>query len=391
MEGVGLTGIEDDVSVGADGETQVRDKRYARASMFGLAFAAIFSIFASTLSGIGLTATVAVALVGLAYAIGIRSPTGAWLVTASALAPWLFVRDNTWLSISIVCTALLVIALASLAAATEQRIDDLSLGATLRRGPRPDVVDSLGSSERAIFAVVRGVLVATPIVAVFWMLLASADDVFAEIANPSIIPVARGVLFVVALPVFLVLCRFAMAGRASLPGPSRRRFGVVESSIVLGAVSLLFSVFIALRLATLGQELSDAAWRGEVRSGFFQLLWVAALTVLLVLAIRQVAGTPRLSGRLRTLALLTIGLAGVIDVLALQRIGEYVDRTFLSLSEDATPVLVENIDVLRPMPNDRYVRVVNHLCTRSQEDSWRDAHLSRQSAREATAELCASR
>ena len=66
-------------------------------------------------------------------------------------------------------------------------------------------------------------------------------------------------------------------------------------------------------------------------------------------------------------------------------------RPLMWLSEDATPVLVENIDVLRPMPNDRYVRVVNHLCTRSQEDSWRDAHLSRQSAREATAELCASR
>ncbi len=463
---------ESELSVDPDDGSEVSDGRYARASMFGLAFAAIVAVSSSTFSGIGLAITVAAALVGLAVAIGLWSRTGVWLLSTASLVPWLLVRDNTWLSISIVCTALLAAFLASVAAATEQQIDDASLGAVFRRSARPTAVDVLGSSERAIFAVVRGVLVATPIVALFWTLLASADDVFAEIASPSIIPVARGALFVIILPVALLASRFAMVGRPSLPGPSRRRFGVVEASIVLGAVSALFAVFIALRLATVGRELSDAAWRGEVRSGFFQLLWVAALTVLLVLAIRQVAGTPRLSGRLKHLALLTIGLAAIIDILAIQRIGEYVDRTFLSplrfwsfgfglwllvvlaltalrvanvrpnaqwftaalvtswvvfifvlgvvnpdqriathnfanpptgedewiavrplmwLSEDATPVIVENIEVLRPMPNDRYIRVVDHLCSRRIDDSWRDIHVSRRAAQDAIVDLCAGR
>lgn len=470
MDSVAAT--ESDTAIALDVDAPRSDGRYARASMFGLGFAALFAIAASTYSGVGMAITVAVALVGLAVAIGVRTPTGIWLASTATLVPWLLIRDNTWLSISIVCTAMLAVVLASLSAATEQRIDDVSLGAVFRRSERPPSLDVLGSSERAIFSVVRGVLVATPIVALFWMLLASADDVFAEIANPSIIPVARGALFVIILPVALLASRFAMVGRPSLPGPSRRRFGVVEASIVLGAVSALFTVFIVLRLATAGREISDAAWRGEVRSGFFQLLWVAALTVLLVLAIRQVAGTPRLSGRLKHLALLTIGLASIIDILAIQRIGEYVDRTFLSplrfwsfgfglwllvvlaltalrvanvrpdkrwftaalvtswvvfifvlgvvnpdqriathnfanpptgenewiavrplmwLSEDATPVIVDNIEALRPMPNDRYVRVVDHLCTRRVDDSWRDFHVSRRAAQDAIVDLCAGR
>ena len=227
---------ETEISVDPDTERVQTDERYGRASMFGLALAAMLAITVSTLSGIGLAFTVGLSILGVAVAINVRSQTGMWLAATSVLAPWLFVRDNTWLSISIVCTALLVIGLASLAAATEQRISDLSLGAMFRRSPRPLTVDTLGSSERAVFAVVRGVLVATPIVAAFWALLASADDVFAEIANPSIIPFARGALFVITLPLALVGVRFAMVSRPSFVGPARRRFGVVEASIVLGFI-----------------------------------------------------------------------------------------------------------------------------------------------------------
>lgn len=293
---------------------------------------------------------------------------------------------------------------------------------------------ALGESEKTMFAVVRGVIVATPIVGVFWALLASADDVFAEVADPSLIPFVRGAIFVVVLPVLLLGMRVASVGRPLAPLVRKTPVGTLESTIVLSAVAALFTAFVGLRIAGIGRELSDAALRTEVRSGFFQLLWVALLTVLLVLAVQMIVGSPTLEPRLRRIALFTVGLAAVIDGLALVRIAEYVNTSFLSplrfwsfgaglwllivlglaavrvvgiranqrwftiaivvswmvfvfamgvanpdrriaehnfanpptdadewiavrpiqwLSEDATPTIVENIEVLRPMPDDR--------------------------------------
>ena len=58
------------------------------------------------------------------------------------------------------------------------------------------------------------------------------------------------------------------------------------------------------------------------------------------------------------------------------------------LSDDATPTIVENIDVLIPLPNQRFERVRDHLCSAEDFDSWRDSSLSRSAAAQPRAELC---
>ena len=463
------------------GEVYLGDPPNPNRRTVGLAVAAVAALSLSTWPGLGVVLALGSLLLGVAWAAGFRTGPAKWCLATMLLLPWLVIRDNTWLAISIVCTVFLSAALATDAAATKQRMTDLSVGAIFRLGPRPASAPSTQGTDHSSAAVLRGLLFAAPVVGVFWLLLASADDVFASVFNPDSIPTLRIVFFVVLAPICVGVVAFAATARnPRFKTPSTfaaRFFGPVESSIVLGAVSALFAAFITLRLATLDRDIEDVAWRSEVRSGFFQLLWVAALTVLLVLAIRQVAGPSGISPRVRILGWLAIALASVIDGLAVMRIAEYVELSFLSplrfwsfgfglwllvilgftslrlsgwaggkrwftaaalgswmlflsvlgvinpdhriaqhnfdsydptaesltpdgepvwiavkplmwLSEDATDVIVENIEVLRPMPNDRYVRVRDHLCTRELPESWRDWNISRSAARDAIQELC---
>lgn len=438
-----------------------------------LAVTATGVLAASALPGLGLAVTVAVALIGTASVLRRQPRTALWCLGALSLAPWLIIRDNRWLMLSILGTAVLVVALGVIAGATGRPITDLSFGALRRihRSGRPSWLPTAGAgSARGVgLSVVIGVTISFPIVVLFYELLASADPVFNSWVNPSVLPVVRLAAFVAAVPVSLGLVWLASFG-ASGPVPARHvRFGVLESTIVLGAVSALFAAFIAARLSTLGQPLDNSALRGEVREGFFQLLWVAALTVVLVLVLRAVSGTTTLHARVRRIGRLCVALAAVIDVLALVRISEYIDQTFhtplrfwsfgfgvwllvvlalaavrlgsfrsnvrwftaalvtswagfvlvlavvnpderiarhnfentatsqvewiavnnlISLSEDATPVIVENIEVLRPMPNTRFERMVAHLCAAEPDGYPREFNLGRRSARTATSELC---
>ena len=59
------------------------------------------------------------------------------------------------------------------------------------------------------------------------------------------------------------------------------------------------------------------------------------------------------------------------------------------LSEDATPVIVENLEALRPLSNTRYERMIAHLCETRPQESWRHWNISRSDAAEATKGLCA--
>ena len=48
-------------------------------------------------------------------------------------------------------------------------------------------------------------------------------------------------------------------------------------------------------------------------------------------------------------------------------------KPLMWLSEDATPTIVEHIDLLVGLPNNRYERMVDHLCELpAAERSWRD-------------------
>ena len=442
-------------------------ERAPEVEQVALIASAVIAIAVMARPGLGLATTLSVVVVAASIAVRRTRSVMIWCALSLTLVPWLVVRDNAWLAISILFTVALMVGLSLIAGASASSIWDLSLRSIFTRGPaRRTQRTSITTS--AASRVTLGLIVATPIVGGFYLLLASADAVFASIFDLSALPVARFVIFVAAAVAATVLLRFGADGRKGVKPLAKQRFGSLEATVVLGAVSVLFTAFIAVRFATIGRPLDDLGLRSEVRSGFFQLLWVAALTVVLILAIREVCAEA-MTRMVQNLGLLTIALASVIDALALYRIWQYVDQSFLTqlrvwsfgfglwllivlaltairlggfrstsnwftgalvmswmvfvlamaatnpdvriveynfanpptgadewisviplieISEDATPLIVENIDVLRPLPNNRFQRVVDHLCATGADTDVRNFNFGRRSATAATQTLC---
>ncbi len=424
-------------------------------------------------AGVGSAVVLSALALGLVVVVRGRSGLVKLVLAAVLLLPFLVIRDNSWLALCIVFTSGLVGAFVAVAGAAQQRVFDFRLGSIFRM-ERPQVLSSnelpAARSSFPLLSLIRGGCIATFTLMVFWFLLADADLVFRSVIDIGVIPFGRVGFGVLAASVFAVAAALAALDNTTTEAGERRWLGMLECTMVLGALNLLFLAFVALRLGNLGTPLSEDAWRSEVRSGFFQLLFVAALTIALVLTLRRAVrmDEPAERKRFKLLAWSTVVLAGLIDIIALQRIAEYVDRNFMTplrwwsfgfglflmavlvlvavrvagwrsdrewmsgamvvtwlgflavmalsnpdkrmaeynfdnprpsdgvisvqalfwLSEDATPVIVENLEALRPLSNTRYERMIAHLCQTEPQQSWRHLNFARSDAGDATQELC---
>lgn len=455
-------------------EAASRRVALTRARQTALGLALIVAIAITTRSGLGLGIVVGSSMVAVARVVGWRTVAGRWCLLWSLASAVLIIRDNAWLGICVVATAALVAAISLSAHASGQSVLNFAASRISRRdapvetwSPAPMLVD------RRVVPFARGMVLAAPVVVVFAALLASADEVFAELVSfdAAATSFGRMWLFLLAAVVAVPILQAGADPREGFDGEVKTRLGAIEASVVLGSVNALFLAFVVLRSMRLGEQLPDELFRSDVRAGFFQLLFVAALTVLLVLAVKRYGGEAIRSGRVRGLAFTAVGLAAAIDGLAMIRIGQYVEQSFTSplrfwsnsfgiwllivlgltalrmtsvasrqrwftfaivstwmlfvasmaivnpdvaiaehnfanpptgedqyisvmpliwLSEDATGVIVENIEALRPLPNDRFDRMVAHLCSAEDADSWRDLHFSRSAADSARGELCST-
>ena len=143
-------------------------------------------------------------------------------------------------------------------------------------------------------SVVRGILIAAPLVALFVVLFASADAVFARIAGNLLdwrldlgsLP-GRVVMALVVAWLAAGLLAFVAAGKdrdisadATAAWEGRPRLGSGEAVTVLVVLDLLFAAFVALQAAYLfgGRDTLDAGgltYAEYARRGFFELLAVA--------------------------------------------------------------------------------------------------------------------
>lgn len=190
-------------------------------------------------------------------------------------------------------------------------------------------------------AVARGVALALPIVVVLGLLLASADAVFGAIfSNLGLTNLGFNGWPLVG---HLVLLGFGAIGtlamlRIASTVPDEEEpvqlftIGSIEWTIVLVGINVLFSIFAFAQILTIAGGADNALERAGVdpkefaRQGFFQLLWVAAITVVVLMAVhasRDVAdGQQR---RFRLLAGVTVVLTAMIVVVALARLGFYIE------------------------------------------------------------------
>lgn len=195
----------------------------------------------------------------------------------------------------------------------------------LREGqPRP--------GGRPVWAVLRGLLLALPILAVFAALLSSADLVFADRLDRFIelfrlenLPeyIFRGVYISVLayLLVGVILHAAYASGDEKLTGEGKPLVGAflgfTESAIVLGSLTLLFAAFVAVQFRYFfgGQANITAegyTYAEYARRGFSELVTVAVLSLLLLLGL---SGVTRREARGQRLAFSI--LTGVLVALVL--------------------------------------------------------------------------
>lgn len=193
----------------------------------------------------------------------------------------------------------------------------------------------------------RTAAVAAPVILIFAALLGSADRVFADVITPAFphwdVGSMAGHVFLTLAGTFLVatLWHTAIQPRtvtaSDLPPIAEQlpKAGVAQWSAALGGVVALFAVFVGVQFAFLfgGRHrvlvTPGLTYAEYARSGFFQLIAVAALTVGLILAAWDLGLRPDRMWERRFRATVTgiVGLAFVILGSALTRLRLY-EHTF---------------------------------------------------------------
>ena len=181
----------------------------------------------------------------------------------------------------------------------------------------PTAAKSRRPGWKRFWAILRGILIALPIVAVFAALLSSADLVFAQRLNDL------GKLFrLEKLPEYIFRCVYILIGAYALAGillhagqksqdekltgvdkPLVPQFlGFTEAAVVLGSVVLLFVLFVIIQFQYFfgGQTnigLQGYTFSEYARRGFGELVAVAFFSLLLFLGLSAIVRRQTLTQR----------------------------------------------------------------------------------------------
>ena len=259
----------------------------------------------------GVTGLAGAALVVLAAAslIASRRLVNPQAQVAAIAAPlfgvWLAGRASPWLlALDVLAAAALLLVSASLARGGS--VLDLTVPAlfwravhALRHGAEGLAYllsNRLPGAGRAA-ALIRGLALAAPLVFVVGLLLSSADAVFASFFDLSLDPVPlleHGVTLTVGGWAMAGLLRLSSARPMGTVRVRGGRLGPVEALTVLACLDLLYTAFAAAQLVALSSggrrviETSGLTYAAYARRGFFQLLAVAGLTLVVLLVLRAV-------------------------------------------------------------------------------------------------------
>lgn len=325
----------------------------------------------SHIDGLAMVLAVGVLTVGLLLLGGIER-TGAQLciALAPAFGAWLAFRTSPWLVPFDLAAAALLLALgvAPLSrprahgfAAMARRVG-AAVGALVYVPAFAGGLGQLAGSTDANHAArrrvaLRAAAVGIPLLVVLGMLLASADAVLASYLTPPVSPGSlawHGILLVLAALAGTVAFVAAAGSRRRLddpPAPSTIGF---EAVLVLGGVAALYAFFVATQwlVAVRGEayvlETTGLTYAEHARSGFFQLLFVAAITLVVLLwsSARLEAGDARLVRWFRVVALVSIALTLVIVWVSIDRLLLYEDAFGLTMLRLSSTIFAAWIGLL---------------------------------------------
>ena len=296
------------------------------------------------------------ALVALAAALAIRhgvtlSGEGRWLAAPLLLFAALFAwRDSNTLALVNGLAALVALSLAVLrsrsgrvvaAGLSDYLYWGLQAAAYAYAGPLPLAVRDVRWREGRpvgfgpVFAVLRGVAIALPLLLLFGALFAAADAVFeravSDLLDFGLAEIAGHLLLFAFLAwVSAGLLRLTLVG-GEFPAPDERpaflRLGIVELGVALGLLNALFLSFVLVQVRyffggaerVLGSDYG-LTYAEYARRGFFELVTVTAL-VLPMLLLAHWLLRPDKPSHLLLLRVLSGSLVGLLFVVMASALG----------------------------------------------------------------------
>ena len=296
------------------------------------------------------------ALVALAAALAIRhgvtlSGEGRWLAAPLLLFAALFAwRDSNTLALVNGLAALVALSLAVLrsrsgrvvaAGLSDYLYWGLQAAAYAYAGPLPLAVRDVRWREGRpvgfgpVFAVLRGVAIALPLLLLFGALFAAADAVFeravSDLLDFDLAEIAGHLLLFAFLAwVSAGLLRLTLVG-GEFPAPDERpaflRLGIVELGVALGLLNALFLSFVLVQVRyffgvaerVLGSDYG-LTYAEYARRGCFELVTVTALVLPLLLLAHWLL-RPSMPSHLLLLRVLSGSLVGLLFVVMASALG----------------------------------------------------------------------
>lgn len=207
--------------------------------------------------------------------------------------------------------------------------------------------------------ILRGILIALPIVAVFAVLLSSADQVFADwVKNlfdlekiPEYLFRLFYVIVITGVLVGIYLKAIHPANAAQKPAPNtpwmKPFLGWTESGIVLAAVNLLFIVFVIIQMRYLFGGTANISETGYTyaeyaRKGFGELVAVAVLSLGMYMVLSTITRANSRFSKIGFSVLSVLLMVNVAVILAssLQRLTLYEDAYGFSQLRTYTHVFI---------------------------------------------------
>ena len=218
---------------------------------------------------------------------------------------------------------------------------------------------------KIVWAVIKGILIALPILAVLIALLVSADPIFEKLLA-EVFDITRLPEYTIRL-IFIIVFGFLLTGaflHAALPRKPETKpdleknwvkpfLGSIESIVVLGLVDLLFIVFVGVQARYLFGAASNINAQGftyaeYARRGFFELAAVAviSLTIYLCLSTISKRETRRQRSSFSVASILLLALVLVILASSLMRLTLYEEAYGFTRLRTYTHVFIFTLAVL---------------------------------------------
>ena len=276
------------------------------------------------------TAWIAVIAIGLVLSGRIRGLTARFLIGAAPLFGLLLAfRASSWVivptTLAVTLVLLLGVSLGADGGGPTGTFTALATRLWLVLG-HLSLHQSAGTARRHGLAITRGLLLSAPIVLAIGLLLAWADPIFRSWFDLSAV---LNHLILAAAGTWLVmgLARAASARKPLPTLPPAPRLGAVEAVLILGGLCGVYLAFVAAQFVAFSDGghhvlvTEGLTYAQYARSGFFQLLGCAAITLIVLLAVRACADSDHRA--IAGLSWLTVALTLAVVVVAIRRLQLY--------------------------------------------------------------------